>query len=99
MCRSRNRELQVDLAALAHNLWVVVFGNPASSPGKRFAKRESFGLMISDHGIRGDPISLSLMAIQTGGQVVLDSKEYQIVSPMALNTQMSCTIRGQWVRS
>jgi predicted dehydrogenase len=53
-----------------------------------------------ENAIRGDTIShLSLMAIQSGGEVVWDPKEYRIVSPTALNSQMGCPIRGQWAQS
>ena len=50
--------------------------------------------------VRSDALShLSLMAIKTGGEVVWDPKKYKIKSPMALNEQMHCPVRGEWKQS
>ena len=53
-----------------------------------------------EDAVRSDAIShLSLLAIKSGGEVVWDPKAYRIVSPEALNTQMTHEIRGAWAQS
>ena len=47
--------------------------------------------------VRSDALShLSLLAIKSGGEVVWDPKAYRIVSPDALNSQMTAPARGDW---
>lgn len=53
---------------------------------------------ISD-AVRSDAFShLSVLAIQSGGEVVWDPKAYRIVSPDALNSRMTHEIRGVWAQ-
>ena len=53
-----------------------------------------------EDAVRSDALShLSLMAIKSGGEVVWDPKAYKIVSPEALNAQMTCEVRGAWQQS
>lgn len=53
-----------------------------------------------EDAVRSDAIShLSLLAIKSGGEVVWDPKAYRIVSPDALNGQMSQPVRGSWAQS
>lgn len=53
-----------------------------------------------EDAVRSDAIShLSLMAIETGGEVVWDPQKYEIKSPAALNAKMSCAVRGDWAQS
>jgi hypothetical protein len=50
--------------------------------------------------VRSDALShLSVLAIQSGGEVVWDPKAYRIVSPQPLNERMSKPIRGDWKQS
>ena len=54
---------------------------------------------ISD-AVRSDALShLSVLAIQSGGEVVWDPKAYRIVSPEPLNERMSHPVRGDWKQS
>ncbi len=47
--------------------------------------------------VRSDALShLSVLAIQSGGEVVWDPKAYRIVSPQPLNERMSQPVRGDW---
>jgi hypothetical protein len=51
---------------------------------------------ISD-AVRSDALShLSVLAIQSGREIVWDPKAYQIQSPAELNLKMSHEIRGPW---
>jgi predicted dehydrogenase len=53
-----------------------------------------------EDAVRSDALShLSLLAIKSGGEVVWDPKAYRIVSPEALNAQMTCDVRGAWEQS
>ena len=53
-----------------------------------------------EDAVRSDALShLSLLAIQSGGEVVWDPKAYQIQSPAALKPRMSHDLRGAWVQS
>jgi hypothetical protein len=53
-----------------------------------------------EDAIRSDALShLSILAMETGEEVVWDPKAYRIVSPDALNTKMSTEIRGPWRQS
>jgi len=53
-----------------------------------------------DDALRSDALShLSLMAIKTGGEVIWDPQKYEIKSPVSLNDQMSCAVRGNWAQS
>ncbi len=53
-----------------------------------------------DDAVRSDALShLSLMAIESGGEVVWDPNGYRIVSPEALNAKMGTEIRGDWRQS
>ena len=53
-----------------------------------------------EDAVRSDALShLSLLAIKSGGEVVWDPKAYRIVSPDALNAQMTCEVRGKWEQS
>jgi predicted dehydrogenase len=50
--------------------------------------------------VRSDALShLSVLAIQSGGEVVWDPAAYRITSPEALNSSMSREIRGDWAQS
>jgi predicted dehydrogenase len=50
--------------------------------------------------VRSDALShLSVLAIQSGGEVVWDPKAYRMVSPEALNERMSQPVRGDWKQS
>jgi len=50
--------------------------------------------------VRSDALShLSLMAAETGEDVVWDPKAYRIIAPEKLNERMSTPIRGQWPQS
>jgi len=50
--------------------------------------------------VRSDALShLSLLAIQSGQEVVWDPAAYRITSPETLNSAMSCEIRGDWAQS
>jgi hypothetical protein len=49
--------------------------------------------------VRSDALShLSVLAIQSGGEVVWDPKAYHIVSPDTLNSKLTHEIRGAWVQ-
>jgi predicted dehydrogenase len=49
--------------------------------------------------VRSDALShLSVLAIQSGGEIVWDPKAYRIQSPEALNARMSHEIRGPWLQ-
>lgn len=53
-----------------------------------------------EDAVRSDAIShLSVMAMDTGGEVVWDPQKYAILSPEALNAKMSCAVRGEWAQS
>ena len=53
-----------------------------------------------EDAVRSDALShLSLMAIKSGGEVVWDPAAYRVTSPEALNSSMSCEIRGDWAQS
>jgi glucose-fructose oxidoreductase len=50
--------------------------------------------------VRSDALShLSVLAIQSGSEVVWDPKTYRIVSPEPLNERLSSTVRGDWKQS
>lgn len=50
--------------------------------------------------VRSDALShLSVLAIQSGSEVLWDPKAYQIVSPQALKERMSHPVRGDWKQS
>lgn len=50
--------------------------------------------------VRSDALShLSVLAIQSGGEVVWDPQKYRIVSPEPLNERMSHPVRGDWKQS
>jgi predicted dehydrogenase len=50
--------------------------------------------------VRSDALShLSVLAIQSGGEVVWDPKAYRIVSPEPLNERMNQPVRGDWKQS
>ena len=50
--------------------------------------------------VRSDAMShLSVLAIQSGGEVVWDPKAYRIVSPDALNAKTTHPLRGDWKQS
>jgi predicted dehydrogenase len=54
---------------------------------------------ISD-AVRSDALShLSLLAIQSGKEIVWDPKAYRIVSPESLNESMSHPVRADWKQS
>lgn len=49
--------------------------------------------------VRSDTLShVSLLAIQSGQEVVWDSAAYRFVSPTALNAQITKPARGNWLR-
>ncbi len=53
-----------------------------------------------DDAVRSDALShLSVMAIESGKEVVWDPKAYRIISPESLNKSMSHPIRGDWQQS
>lgn len=53
-----------------------------------------------EDAVRSDALShLSLLAIQSGGEVIWDPKAYRIQSPEALNSRMTCEVRGAWAQS
>jgi len=53
-----------------------------------------------EDAVRSDALShLSLLAIQSGEEVVWDPAAYRISSPEALNAKMSCEIRAPWRQS
>lgn len=50
--------------------------------------------------VRSDALShLSVLAIQSGNELIWDPKAYQIVSPQPLNERMSHPVRGDWKQS
>ena len=50
--------------------------------------------------VRSDALShLSVLAIQSGGEIVWDPKAYRMVSPDLLNSKMTHEVRGNWVQS
>lgn len=50
-----------------------------------------------EDAVRSDALShLSLLAIQSGKEVVWDPKAYRIESPAELNGKMGCEVRGSW---
>jgi predicted dehydrogenase len=52
-----------------------------------------------EDAVRSDAMShLSLMAIQSGGEVVWDPAAYRITSPESLNAKMKSEIRGDWMK-
>jgi predicted dehydrogenase len=52
-----------------------------------------------EDAVRSDALShLSLLAIQSGGEVVWDPEAYRIQSPAALNARMSHDVRGSWAQ-
>ena len=60
-------------------------------------RERSLSVAPIQDALRSDAIShLSLMAIKTGGEVIWDPKEYKIQSPVKLNGQMNCPVRGDW---
>ena len=53
-----------------------------------------------EDAVRSDALShLSLLAIQSGGEVVWDPKAYRIQAPEALKARMTCPVRGTWAQS
>jgi hypothetical protein len=53
-----------------------------------------------DDAVRSDALShLSLLAIQSGAEVVWDPQAYRIVSPAELDAKKSYEIRGSWKQS
>ena len=53
-----------------------------------------------EDAVRSDALShLSLLAIQSGGEVVWDPQAYAIQSPEALKARMSHQVRGAWEQS
>ena len=47
--------------------------------------------------VRSDALShLSVLAIQSGTEIVWDPKAYRIVSPEPLNERMTHPVRGDW---
>ncbi|MBT8045089.1 MAG: Gfo/Idh/MocA family oxidoreductase [Verrucomicrobiae bacterium] len=53
-----------------------------------------------EDAVRSDAMShLSLLAIESGKEVVWDPKAYRIVSPEPLNQRMSRPVRGNWAQS
>lgn len=53
-----------------------------------------------DDAVRSDALShLSLLAIQSGKEIVWDPQAYRIISPEDLNAKMSHDIRGSWKQS
>ena len=53
-----------------------------------------------DDAVRSDALShLSLLAAESGKEVVWDPKEYRIVSPETLKDRLSTKIRGDWKQS
>jgi hypothetical protein len=49
--------------------------------------------------VRSDAMShLSVLAIQSGKEIVWDPKAYRIVSPDELNAKMDHEIRGNWMK-
>jgi glucose-fructose oxidoreductase len=50
--------------------------------------------------VRSDALShLSVLAIQSGNEIIWDPKAYRIVSPQPLNERMSHPVRGDWKQS
>ncbi len=50
--------------------------------------------------VRSDALShLSVLAIQSGSEIVWDPKAYRIVSPESLNSKMTHEVRGAWAQS
>jgi glucose-fructose oxidoreductase len=50
--------------------------------------------------VRSDALShLSMLAIQSGGEVVWDPKAYRIISPDSLNSKMTHEVRGSWAQA
>ena len=50
--------------------------------------------------VRSDALShLSVLAIQSGGEIVWDPKAYRIISPDRLNSKMTHEVRGAWSQS
>ena len=50
--------------------------------------------------VRSDALShLSVLAIQSGSEVVWDPQAYQIQSPAPLNSKMGHEVRGPWQQS
>ena len=50
--------------------------------------------------VRSDALShLSVLAIQSGQEIVWDPKGYRIISPETLNERMSHSVRGDWPQS
>ncbi len=61
--------------------------------------RNRFVAPIED-AIRSDTLShVSLLAIKSGAEVVWDPQAYRIVSPTALNSEMSKPARGSWLKA
>ena len=57
-------------------------------------------LALYGDAVRSDALShLSVLAIQSGGELIWDPKAYRIVSPEPLNDRMSHPIRGDWKQS
>ena len=53
-----------------------------------------------EDAVRSDALShLSLLAIQSGGEVSWDPQTYQILSPEALKPRMAHPVRGAWAQS
>jgi hypothetical protein len=52
-----------------------------------------------EDAVRSDALShLSVLAVQSGKEVVWDPKAYKITSPDELKPKMSHDIRGQWAQ-
>ena len=52
-----------------------------------------------EDAVRSDTLShVSLLAIQSGQEVVWDPQSYRFVTPTALNSQMAKPARGNWLR-
>ncbi len=59
----------------------------------------SQGIAPIGDAARSDALShLSVLAIQSGSEIVWDPKSYQIQSPAELNSKMSHEIRGPWLQ-
>lgn len=95
-------------AAASNPDWLRITDHPG---GKRVHYRPNFyaafvesvrdrspSVAPIEDAVRSDALShLSLMAIQSGGDVVWDPTAYRIISPTTLNARMSSETRGEWI--
>ena len=72
---------------------------PRADRALRNVRRRSHFVAPIEDAIRSDTIShVSLLAIQSGQEVVWDPQAYRFTSPTSLNSAIARPARGNWLR-